>query len=73
MVFRLLPRPLTAARIAIEMPDAMSPYSIAVAPDSLNKNFAKADFKLASKSDANGQPRSYVTASKDESPDHLNF
>jgi hypothetical protein len=38
MVFRLLPRPLTAARIAIEMPAAIGPYSIAVAPDSSDKN-----------------------------------
>ena len=29
MVFRLLPRPLTAARIAIEMPAAIRPFSIA--------------------------------------------
>lgn len=48
IVFRLLPRPLTAARIAIEIPAAIRPYSIAVAPDSFEKNFAIADFKLTS-------------------------
>ena len=42
MVFKLLPRPLTAARIAIEMPAAIRPYSIAVAPDSSDKKFQKA-------------------------------
>lgn len=54
IVFRLLPRPLTAARIAIEIPAAIRPYSIAVAPDSFDKNFAIADFKLTSTGDANG-------------------
>src|SRR4029078_4765173 len=34
LVFRLLPRPLTTAMIASEMPAAIRPYSIAVAPDS---------------------------------------
>src|SRR5690349_7975747 len=34
LVFSLLPRPLTAAIIASEMPAAMRPYSMAVAPDS---------------------------------------
>jgi len=34
LVFKLLPRPLTTAIIASEMPAAMRPYSIAVAPDS---------------------------------------
>jgi hypothetical protein len=48
MVFRLLPRPLTAARMAIEMPAAIRPYSIAVAPDSSDKNFKRAFFKPAS-------------------------
>ena len=32
-VLRVLPRPFTAAIIASEMPAAMRPYSIAVAPD----------------------------------------
>jgi hypothetical protein len=48
MVFRLLPRPLTAARIAIEMPAAIRPYSIAVAPDSSDKNFKRQYFKPTS-------------------------
>ena len=33
-VFRLVPRPLTTAMIASEMPAAIRPYSMAVAPDS---------------------------------------
>src|SRR6202023_1878582 len=33
-VFSLVPRPLTTAMIASEMPAAIRPYSIAVAPDS---------------------------------------
>jgi len=32
MLLRLVPRPFTAAMIASEMPAAISPYSIAVAP-----------------------------------------
>jgi len=44
MVLRLLPSPLTAARIAIEMPAAISPYSMAVAPLSSARNFAKIRF-----------------------------
>jgi len=44
MVFRLLPRPLTATIIAIEMPAAIRPYSIAVAPLSSARNFAKICF-----------------------------
>ena len=32
-VFRVVPIELTAAMIAIEMPAAMRPYSMAVAPD----------------------------------------
>ena len=47
MVFKLLPRPLTAARIAIEMPAAIRPYSIAVAPDSSDKNFKRLYFKTS--------------------------
>jgi hypothetical protein len=38
---RLVPRPLTAAIMASEIPAAISPYSIAVAPDSSDKNFKK--------------------------------
>src|ERR1700759_708610 len=33
-VFRLVPRPLTTAMMASEMPAAIRPYSMAVAPDS---------------------------------------
>ena len=33
LVLRLLPNPLTTATIAIEIPAAIKPYSIAVAPD----------------------------------------
>src|SRR3974377_800012 len=33
LVFRLLPRPLTTAIMASEMPAAMRPYSMAVAPE----------------------------------------
>src|SRR5215831_14066283 len=39
LALRLLPRPFTAARMTIEIPAAMSPYSIAVAPDSSCQNF----------------------------------
>jgi len=49
MVFRLLPSPLTTAMIASAMPAAISPYSIAVAPDSSDKNFKKICFKAASR------------------------
>ena len=34
VVFRLVPRPFTTEMIATEIPAAMSPYSMAVAPDS---------------------------------------
>src|SRR6202142_142661 len=33
LLFRLVPRPLTTATIAMEMPAAINPYSMAVAPD----------------------------------------
>jgi hypothetical protein len=38
LVFRLVPRPFTTAMIASEMPAAIRPYSIAVAPDRLRKS-----------------------------------
>jgi hypothetical protein len=38
MVFSLVPRPLTATMIAIEMPAAIRPYSMAVAPLSSVRN-----------------------------------
>ena len=34
LVFSVVPRPLTTAMIATEMPAAMRPYSMAVAPES---------------------------------------
>ena len=43
-----VPRPLTAVIIAIEMPAAIRPYSIAVAPDSSEKNFKITLFNAAS-------------------------
>jgi hypothetical protein len=42
LVLRFEPRPLTATMIAIEIPAAIRPYSMAVAPDSSDKNFNKA-------------------------------
>ena len=44
LVFRLLPRPLTTTMIAIEMPAAMRPYSMAVAPLSSERNLANIRF-----------------------------
>jgi hypothetical protein len=41
MVFRLLPSPLTTAMIASAIPAAISPYSMAVAPDSSFQNLKK--------------------------------
>ena len=35
--FRVVPRPLTAAMMASEIPAAIRPYSMAVAPDSSEK------------------------------------
>src|SRR5689334_17263931 len=46
---RFVPRPLTTAMIAREMPAAIRPYSIAVAPDSSDKNFEKTCFNSTSK------------------------
>jgi hypothetical protein len=43
LVFNVLPRVLTTAMIAIEMPAAMSPYSIAVAADSSLRNATNFD------------------------------
>src|ERR1700680_687522 len=48
MVFRLLPSPLTTAMIASVIPAAISPYSMAVAPDSSDENFTKLRFNSAS-------------------------
>src|ERR1700690_41373 len=44
VVFRLVPRPCTTAMIATEMPAAMRPYSMAVAPDSSFTKRAKRVF-----------------------------
>ena len=41
-----VPTPLTAAMIAIAIPAAISPYSIAVAPDSFFKNLTTKDFMM---------------------------
>jgi hypothetical protein len=41
LVLRLVPRPLTTAMIASEMPAAINPYSMAVAPDSSAKNLLR--------------------------------
>ena len=38
---RFVPRPFTAAMIASAMPAAIRPYSIAVAPDSSDRNFKR--------------------------------
>jgi hypothetical protein len=46
--FRFVPRPLTTAIIANEIPAAIKPYSIAVAPDSSDRNFDKVRFNTAS-------------------------
>src|SRR5271163_1660244 len=43
VVFSLVPRPWTTAMIATEMPAAMRPYSMAVAPDS---SFTKRDKRV---------------------------
>jgi hypothetical protein len=40
VVLRLVPTPFTAAMIATAMPDAMRPYSMAVAPESSFRNAA---------------------------------
>src|ERR1700730_4231380 len=47
-VFRVEPIPFTAVMITIEIPAAIRPYSIAVAPDSSDKNLRKARFNSAS-------------------------
>ena len=47
-VLRLVPRPFTTAMIASEMPAAIKPYSMAVAPASSARNFARICFKFAS-------------------------
>jgi hypothetical protein len=41
--FNLVPRPVTVAMIATEMPAAIKPYSIAVAPSSLRRKLKRRD------------------------------
>jgi hypothetical protein len=48
LLFRVVPRPLTATMIAIEMPAAIRPYSMAVAPLSSARNFANICFTMIS-------------------------
>ncbi len=45
---RFVPRPLTTAIMASAIPAAISPYSIAVAPDSSDKKFNMVRFNTAS-------------------------
>jgi hypothetical protein len=47
-VLRFVPRPLTTAIMASAIPAAIRPYSIAVAPDSLEKKLNKVRFNTAS-------------------------
>jgi hypothetical protein len=47
-VLRFDPRLLTTAMMASAIPAAIRPYSIAVAPDSLEKKFNKVRFNAAS-------------------------
>ncbi len=46
--FRVVPRPFTTVIMASAIPAAIRPYSIAVAPDSSDKNFEMLRFKPAS-------------------------
>ena len=47
-VLRFVPRPLTTAIMASAIPAAIRPYSMAVAPDSLEKKLNKIRFNTAS-------------------------
>ena len=47
-VFNPVPRPFTTAMMAKAIPAAIRPYSIAVAPDSSDKNFRIRPFNSAS-------------------------
>jgi hypothetical protein len=47
-LLRFVPRPLTTAMMANAIPAAMRPYSMAVAPDSLEKKLNKIRFNTAS-------------------------
>ena len=46
VVLSLLPTPFTAVMIAIAIPAAIRPYSIAVAPESFLMNFKMRDFTV---------------------------
>lgn len=48
MLLRFVPSPFTATMMAIEMPAAISPYSIAVAPEVSDRNFITMRFNFAS-------------------------
>ena len=48
VVLNELPTPLTAVMMAMAMPAAIRPYSMAVAPDSFLKNFKISDFMAGS-------------------------
>jgi len=63
---RLEPTPLTAVMIAMAMPAAIRPYSMAVAPDSSDKNLKKLHFNSASTGVVLGWPttETYVPLSK---------
>ena len=50
LVLSCVPTPCTAVMIAIAMPAAIRPYSMAVAPDSSLKNFEMSDFMAGSTS-----------------------
>ena len=56
MPLRLLPRPLTIAIMAREMPAAIRPYSIAVAPESFRQKL-KTDFFILLPSIASPGPK----------------
>jgi hypothetical protein len=48
LVLKVPPRPFTMAMMAREMPAAIRPYSIAVAPDSSDKKFRNLRFNSTS-------------------------
>lgn len=48
LLLRLAPRPFTIAMMASEIPAAMRPYSIAVAPDLSDKKLNNVRFNTAS-------------------------
>jgi hypothetical protein len=48
LLLRLAPRPFTIAMIASEIPAAIRPYSIAVAPDSSDKKLKTVRFNSTS-------------------------